>query len=72
MGITLCTMKEGDIIVILERGDTPLMPRPHGQELNKSIQDMNEWDFYAESYLHGLLNGEVMLVDCDYQEFALR
>lgn len=65
-------MKEGDITVILERGDTLLILRPHGQELNKSIQDVHEWDFNAESYLHGLIDGEVVLGDFDYQTFALR
>jgi hypothetical protein len=75
MGIALGTVREGDSIVVLAGGDTPLVLRPHVQRDNQVVPTVDEWEFVAESYVHGLMDGEAVVRAIDgntgYQDFFI-
>ena len=50
MGITMGVPRDGDCVCILLGGDTPFVIRPKG----------DEWQFIAEAYVHGIMDGEAM------------
>ena len=50
MGITMGVPRDGDCVCVLLGGDTPFVMRPKG----------DEWQFIAEAYVHGIMDGEAM------------
>ena len=51
MGITMGVPTDGDCVCILLGGDTPFVLRPKRD---------GEWQFLAEAYVHGIMDGEAM------------
>lgn len=51
MGITMGVPRDGDCVCVLLGGDTPFLMRP---------KRGNEWQFLAEAYVHGIMDGEAM------------
>lgn len=51
MGITMGVPRDGDCIFVLLGGDTPFVMRP---------KKGDEWQFLAEAYVHGIMDGEAM------------
>ena len=50
VGIALSTIREGDRICVLLGGDVVYVLRPQGED----------WQFVAEAYVHGIMDGEAM------------
>ena len=50
MGITMGVPRAGDCVCVLLGGDVPFVMRPKGVE----------WQFLAEAYVHGIMDGEAM------------
>ena len=42
---------DGDCVCVLFGGDTPFILRP---------KDNSEWQFIAEAYVHGIMDGEAL------------
>ena len=65
MGITLGVPRAGDCVCVLLGGDTPFVMRPKG----------DDWEFLAESYVHGIMDGEAMSKTrepgFEYRDFAI-
>ena len=51
MGITMGVPRDGDCVCVLLGGDTPFVMRP---------KKGDEWQFLAEAYVHGIMDGEAM------------
>lgn len=51
MGITMGVPRDGDCVCVLLGGDTPFVMRPKRGD---------EWQFLAEAYVHGIMDGEAM------------
>ena len=66
MGVVMGVPTDGDCVCILLGGDTPFVLRP---------KDHGEWEFLAEAYVHGIMDGEAMMrtqeEECKYQDFVL-
>lgn len=52
MGIAMNVPRDGDHVCILLGGDTPFILRPR--------ENTNEWQFIAEAYVHGMMDGQAM------------
>ena len=52
MGIAMNVPRDGDHVCILLGGDTPFILRPR--------ENSNEWQFIAEAYVHGMMDGQAM------------
>ncbi len=66
MGIAMGVPRDDDCVCILLGGDTPFVLRPKG---------CGEWQFVAEAYVHGIMDGEAMARTTEegfeYHDFAL-
>ena len=66
MGITMGIPTDGDCVCILLGGDTPFVLRPKSD---------GEWQFLAEAYVHGIMDGEAMestrQAGFEYETFVL-
>ena len=67
MGVVMGVPKDGDCVCILLGGDTPFILRPR--------DNSNEWQFIAEAYVHGIMDGQAMARTTEpgfeYQTFDL-
>ena len=67
MGIVMGAPRDGDHVCILLGGDTPFILRSREKE--------NEWQFIAEAYVHGIMDGQAMArthdPGFDFQTFDL-
>ena len=52
MGIVMGAPSAGDCVCVLFGGDTPFVLRP---------KDNGEWEFIAEAYVHGIMDGEALV-----------
>lgn len=60
MGIALGTFREGDWICLLLGGDTPFILRPSKPATVQHADEVEDWEFIAECYVHGVMDGEAM------------
>ncbi|KAH6703977.1 hypothetical protein BKA61DRAFT_493896 [Leptodontidium sp. MPI-SDFR-AT-0119] len=72
MGLAPAQTKVGDVVAVLEGGNVPFILR-HMEE--RKTEKVPEYcSFVGESYIHGIMDGEVMCAakDEDIQTFILR
>ncbi|KAK5127145.1 hypothetical protein LTR85_008505 [Meristemomyces frigidus] len=61
LGMTLSTMEIGDRVCLLYGGDTPFVLRLPGAERgSRARQGIRQWEFVAECYIHGIMDGEAV------------
>lgn len=61
LGMTLVTAELGDRICILYGGATPFVLRPSDHALDGALSpDVTDWEFVAECYVDGIMDGEAV------------
>ena len=58
LGIASVEVRSGDYVCVILGGDVPFILRPlHG---SSTTQTARTWAFIGESYVHGIMDGELM------------